>query len=139
MTNIRDVSSFSNFIGNSLCNIFYEKKNIYIQFTTTRNRIREKRYSNRIERNLITRGGKVYFNPLFILIAEKSNAKHSYTGISIEKLPLIRLCIFERFDDYSHESYPSPGKEEALNHPISSRTTPSRAIKRGKEIISGSC
>lgn len=91
-----------------------KKKKMYIQFTTTRNRIREKRYSNRIERNLITRGGKVYFNPLFILIAEKSNAKHSYTGISIEKLPLIRLCIFERFDDYSHESYPSPGKEEAL-------------------------
>lgn len=29
MTNIRDVSSFSNFIGNSLCNIFYEKKNVY--------------------------------------------------------------------------------------------------------------
>lgn len=47
MTNIRDVSSFSNFIGNSLCNIFYEKKKIYIQFTTTRNRIRKKRYSNR--------------------------------------------------------------------------------------------
>lgn len=48
MTNIRDVSSFSNFIGNSLCNIFYEKKNVYtIYYNSKSNKGKKILESNR--------------------------------------------------------------------------------------------
>lgn len=138
MTNIRDVSSFSNFIGNSLCNIFYEKK-MYIQFTTTRNRIREKRYSNRIESKSHNTRRQSLLQPLI----------HPYRG-EIERETFIYRNLHRKtsFDTTLYlrkirrlfpRILPLPRKGRSSKSSNIEPSHPSRAIKRGKEIISGSC